>query len=46
MDTSELVKYLIVRNPHFVIGLKDTILLKILQEEIENQYRIKLQNRK
>jgi hypothetical protein len=33
-------------NKRFVIGLKDTKLLKILQEEIENQYRIKLQNRK
>ena len=41
MDTNELVKFLIVKNQHFVIGLKDTILLKILQEEIGNQYRIK-----
>ncbi len=46
MDTNELVKYLIVRNLHYEIGLKDTKLLKILQEEIENQCRIKLQNHK
>jgi len=44
--TSELVKYLIVKNPHFVIGLKDTKLLKILQEETENQYHIRLLNHK
>jgi hypothetical protein len=36
MDTNELVKYLIVRNLHYEIGLKDTKLLKILQEKTEN----------
>jgi hypothetical protein len=46
MDTNKHVKYLIVKNPPFAIGLNDTKLLKILQEVIENQYRIKLQKRK
>jgi hypothetical protein len=31
---------LIVKNPPYEIGLKDIILLKILQEETENQYHI------
>ena len=35
MDTNELVKYLIVRNPLYVIGLNDIIFLKILQEKTE-----------
>ena len=31
------VKYLIVKNLHYKDGYKDIILLKILQEEIENE---------
>jgi hypothetical protein len=38
MDIRKLVKYLIVRNLHYEIGLKDTKLLKILQEEIVKRY--------
>jgi hypothetical protein len=46
MDTNELVKYLIVRNLHYEIGLNDIKLLKILQEENENKCLIKLLNHK
>ena len=46
MDTNELVKYLIVRNQHYKDGYKDIIILKILQEETENQYHIKFLNHK
>jgi hypothetical protein len=46
MDIRKLVKYLIVRNLLYEIGLKDIILLKILQEETENQYHIRLLNHK
>lgn len=46
MDIRKLVKYLIVRNLLYEIGLKDINLQKILQEEIENQYHIKLLNHK
>jgi hypothetical protein len=34
MDIRKHVKYLIVRNPLYEIGLKDTIVLKISQEYI------------
>ena len=40
MGIRKLVKFLIVRNLLYEIGLKDIILLKILQEESENQYHI------
>jgi hypothetical protein len=40
MGIRKLVKYLIVKNPLYEIGLKDIILPKILQEEIENQFLI------
>ena len=46
MDIRKLVKYLIVKNLLYEIGLKDIKLLKILQEEIGNQYLIKLLNHK
>jgi hypothetical protein len=46
MDIRKLVKYLIVRNLLYEIGLKDATLPKILQEETENLYFIKLQNHK
>jgi len=46
MGIRKLVKYLIVKNPLYEIGLKDINILKILQEEIENQYLIKLLNHK
>jgi hypothetical protein len=46
MGIRKLVKYLIVRNLLYEIGLKDTILLKILQEKTENQYHIRLLNHK
>jgi hypothetical protein len=46
MDIRKLVKYLIVKNLLYEIGLKDIKLLKILQGEIENQYFIKLLNHK
>ena len=46
MDIRKLVKSLIVKNPLYEIGLNDIKLQKILQEEIENQYHIKLLNRK
>ena len=39
-------KYLIVKNLHYKDGYKDIILLKILQEEIENHYHIKFLNHK
>jgi len=42
MDTNELVKYLIVKNPLYEIGLKDINLLKILQEEIEKPISYKI----
>ena len=42
----KLVKFLIVRNLLYEIGLKDINLQKILQEEIENQYHIRLLNNK
>jgi hypothetical protein len=45
-DTNKLVKYLIVRNLHYDIGLKDTKLLKILQEETENKCLMKQLNHK
>jgi hypothetical protein len=35
---------LIVRNLHYKDGYKDIILLKILQEETENQHHIKFLN--
>lgn len=40
------VKSLIVRNLLYEIGLKDTILLKILQEKTENQFLTRLLNHK
>jgi hypothetical protein len=46
MDIRKLVKYLIVKNLLCEIRLKDTKLLKILQEETENLYLIKLLNHK
>jgi hypothetical protein len=46
MDIRKLVKYLIVKNLHYEIGLKDTKLLKILQEKTENLFLIKLRNHK
>jgi hypothetical protein len=46
MDIIKLVKFFIVKNPLYDIRLKDIKLLKILQEEIENQYHIKLLNHK
>jgi hypothetical protein len=39
-------KFLIVRNLLYKDGYKDIILLKILQEETENQYHIKFLNHK
>lgn len=44
MDIRKHVKSLIVRNPLYEIGLKDTIVLKILQEETENLFLIRLLN--
>ena len=41
MDTKEPVKFLIVKNLQYEIGLKDTKKVKI-----ENQYPIKFQNHK
>jgi len=41
-----LVKFLIVKNPHLKDGYINIKLLKILQEEIENQYHIRLLNNK
>lgn len=46
MGIRKLVKFLIVRNLLYEIGLKDINLQKILQEEIENQYHIRLLNNK
>jgi hypothetical protein len=46
MDIRKLVKYLIVKNLLYEIGLKDIILLKILQEETENQFLTRLLNHK
>ena len=46
MDTKEPVKFLIVKNLQYEIGLNDTKKLKILQEKIENHYPIKFQNHK
>jgi hypothetical protein len=46
MGIRKLVKFLIVRNLLYEIGLKDINLQKILQEEIENQYNIRLLNNK
>jgi len=40
------VKSLIVRNPLYEIGLKDIKQPKILQEEIENLFLIRLLNHK
>ena len=40
------VKSLIVRNPLYEIGLKDTILPKVLQEKTENLFLSKLLNHK
>jgi hypothetical protein len=40
------VKFLIVKNLHYKDGYIDIKLLKILQEETENLYLIKLLNRK
>ena len=41
MDIRKLVKYLIVKNPLYEIGLNDIILLKISQEKTENLYLTK-----
>ena len=46
MDIRKRVKSLIVRNPLYEIGLKDTIFLKISQEETENLLLTKLLNNK
>ena len=46
MDIRKHVKSLIVRNLLYEIGLKDTKHPKILQEETENQYHIRLLNHK
>ncbi len=46
MGIRKLVKYLIVKNPLYEIRLKDIILLKILQEETENQFLTRLLNHK
>jgi hypothetical protein len=46
MGISKLVKFLIVKNPLYEIGLKYTIVLKILKEKTENQYHIRLLNHK
>jgi hypothetical protein len=40
------VKYLIVRNPLYAIGLNDIIFLKILQEKTELLFLIRLLNHK
>jgi hypothetical protein len=42
MDIRKLVKSLIVKNLLYEIGLKDTIVLKISQEETENLFLTKL----
>jgi len=42
----KLVKYLIVKNPLYEIGLKDIIVLKISHEETENLFLTKLLNHK
>jgi hypothetical protein len=44
MDIRKLVKSLIVKNPLYEIGLKDTIVLKISQEETEHIFHTKLLN--
>ena len=41
MDIRKLIKYLIVKNPLYEIGLNDIILLKISQEKTENLYLTK-----
>ena len=46
MDIRKHVKSLIVRNPLYEIGLKDTIVLKISQEGTENLFLTKLPNHK
>ena len=46
MDIITHVKSLIVRNPLYEIGLKDIIVLKILQEKTENLFLTKLLNHK
>jgi hypothetical protein len=46
MDIRKPVKSLIVRNLLYEIGLKDTIVLKISQEETENLFLTKLLNHK
>jgi len=46
MDIRKLVKYLTVRNLLYETGLKDIILIKILKEETENQFLIRLLNHK
>ena len=46
MGIRKHVKSLIVRNLLYEIGLKDTILLKILQEKTENQFLTRLLNHK
>lgn len=46
MVTRKRVKYLIVKNPLYVIGLNDIIFLKILQEKIELLFLIRLLNHK
>jgi len=44
MNIKKLVKFFIVKNPLYEIGLKDIKFLKILQEETENLCHIKLLN--
>ena len=46
MDIRKPVKSLIVKNLLYEIGLKDTIVLKISQEETENLFLTKLPNHK
>ena len=46
MGIRKHVKYLIVRNLLYEIGLKDIIVLKISQEETENLFLTKLPNHK
>ena len=46
MEIRKHFKNLIVRNPLYEIGFKDTIFLKISQEEIENLFLTKLLNHK
>ena len=46
MDIRKHVKFLIVRNPLYEIGLKDIKQPKISQEKTENLFHIRLLNHK